>query len=121
MRNRGADHIENNFSFYKGKLEDEEIRSTPAEMRKSGIFADDISLLAVIEAYQIPIEVWRRTPNREAIETQFDRPPAEGSILLWYNGVNIMKNSHGNHYDALIVIDEEKIKRREEKCTRLIN
>ena len=41
VRNRGADHIENNFSFYEGKLDEEETRTTPAEMRKSGIFADD--------------------------------------------------------------------------------
>ncbi len=67
VRNRGAEHIENNREFYKGKLEEEEIQSTPAEMRKSGIFADDLSLLAVSEAYQRPIEVWRRTPNEEAI------------------------------------------------------
>ena len=119
VRNKGADHIENNVEFYKGKLEDEEILSTPAEMRKSGIFADDLSLLAVSEAYRRPIEVWRRTPSGDEIETQFDRPPAEGSILLWYNGVNLMRNGHGNHYDALIVVDEEKFKRREEKCMRL--
>ena len=94
-------------AFFEGKLDEEEFLATPAEMRKSGVFADDISLLAVSEAYGKLIEVWRRTPDGTGIETQFERPPAEGPILLWYNGVNIMKNGHGNHYDALMVFDED--------------
>ncbi len=66
-------------AFFVWKLDEEEFLATPAEMRKSGVFADDISLLAVSEAYGTLIEV---SPDNTSIRKANSRR-ALSSMVQW--------------------------------------
>ena len=87
VRKAGAAYLENNANEFVGKVVDGEIQATADSMRVSGNWADDVSIMAVEKAYGRPIEVWQRTPDGLGIESQFNRPIGENSILLWYNGI----------------------------------
>jgi hypothetical protein len=61
--------------------------------------------------------MWRRTKDGHDIESDFAFPISERSLILWYNG----QDGEGNHYDALLVVDEGKFRVRASNCSRLNN
>ena len=83
------------------------------EMKTAGEHIDELGLKVIEDHYEKHVEIWMRTVDGEDIETHPYYNINEGSILMWYNGLNT-SGAKGNHYDSLVVVNLELFLRRGE-------
>ena len=116
VRNAGAKQLEMNKEKYKDRVNEGDLEKAIKGMKKKA-YVDALEFSAVADAYGREIEMWRRTKDGHDIESDFAFPISDRSLILWYNG----QDGEGNHYDALLVVDEEKFRGRASNCSRLNN
>ena len=104
VRNLGARHLEENRDHYIADLTEEILDETISEMKTAGEYIDELGLKVIEDLYQRHVEIWMRTEDGSDIETHPIYNINEGSILMWYNGLN-SSGAKGNHYDSLIVVN----------------
>ena len=104
MRNLGARHLEENRDHYIADLTEEILDETISEMKTAGEYIDELGLKVIEDLYQRHVKIWMRTEDGSDIETHPIYNINEGSILMWYNGLNT-SGAKGNHYDSLIVVN----------------
>ena len=120
VRKQAALYVQENRASFVDIVGEEDVNNLMRDLKLMGTPVDDAGILAVSKAYGRPIEIWQRTPDGEGIESHSIRGISENSIVLWYNGFRAGgKSSQGNHYDSLIVDNDERFANRSTCCSRL--